>query len=39
MRDLTITPRSQAARCLEAAKKHLNRVYLGNKQILALALP
>jgi len=39
MRDLTITPRSQAARCLEAAKKHLNRVYLGNKQMLALAPP
>ncbi len=39
MRDLTITPRSQAAKCLDAAKKHLNRVYLGNKQMLALAPP
>jgi pyruvate formate lyase activating enzyme len=39
MRDLPITPRSQAARCLEAARKHLSRVYLGNKQMLALAPP
>ncbi len=39
MRDLPVTPRSQAARCLEAAKKHLSRVYLGNKHMLALAPP
>jgi pyruvate formate lyase activating enzyme len=39
MRDRPVTPRSQAARCLEAANKHLTRVYLGNKQMLALAPP
>ncbi len=39
MRDLPITPRSQAARCLDAAKSHLSRVYLGNKHMLALAPP
>jgi len=39
MRDLSITPRSQAARCLDAAKSHLSRVYLGNKHMLALAPP
>jgi len=39
MRDLPITPRSQAARCLQAANKRLSRVYLGNKHMLAFAPP
>ncbi|MCP1392791.1 MAG: radical SAM protein [Methanothrix harundinacea] len=39
MRDLPITPRSQAVRCIEAANKHLSRVYLGNKHMLAFAPP
>ncbi|MFW9825855.1 MAG: radical SAM protein, partial [Candidatus Thorarchaeota archaeon] len=36
MRDLGITPRKQALRCLEVAKKHLERVNLGNKFLLGL---
>ncbi|MDF0589954.1 radical SAM protein [Candidatus Methanocrinis natronophilus] len=39
MKDLPITPRSQAARSLEAARSHLRRVYLGNRDLLPLAPP
>ncbi|MHA2129850.1 MAG: radical SAM protein, partial [Promethearchaeota archaeon] len=37
MRDLGITPRNQALKCLEVAKKYLERVHLGNKFLLGLA--
>jgi Pyruvate-formate lyase-activating enzyme len=39
MNDLPVTPRSQVERCYEAAKRHLERVYVGNKHLLAMALP
>jgi len=34
MRDLGITPKEQAMRCLNIAKKYLNNVHLGNKFLL-----
>ncbi|MFX1480574.1 MAG: radical SAM protein, partial [Promethearchaeota archaeon] len=34
MRDLDITPRKQALKCLDIAKKYLKRVNLGNKFLL-----
>jgi len=34
MRDLPITPRKQAEKCLETAKKYLLHVHLGNKFLL-----
>ncbi|TET58721.1 MAG: radical SAM protein [Promethearchaeota archaeon] len=34
MRDLGITPRKQALKCLDVAKKYLKRVNLGNKFLL-----
>jgi len=34
MRDLGITPRKQAERCLRVAKKYLENVHLGNKFLL-----
>jgi pyruvate formate lyase activating enzyme len=34
MRDLPITPRKQAEKCFEAAKKHLTNVNIGNKFLL-----
>jgi len=34
MRDLGITPRNQAERCLRVAKKYLENVHLGNKFLL-----
>jgi pyruvate formate lyase activating enzyme len=34
MRDLPITPKKQAYKCLEVAKKHLNNVHLGNQFLL-----
>lgn len=34
MRDLGITPRKQALKCLDVAKKYLTRVNLGNKFLL-----
>ncbi|MHC1610015.1 MAG: radical SAM protein [Candidatus Methanospirareceae archaeon] len=36
MRDMPITPREQVFKCYEAAKKHLKRVNIGNKQLLGL---
>lgn len=36
MRDMPITPREQVKRCYEAAKKYLNNVNIGNKQLLGL---
>ncbi|MFW9877811.1 MAG: radical SAM protein, partial [Candidatus Thorarchaeota archaeon] len=36
MRDLGITPRKQALKCLDVAKKYLKRVNLGNKFLLGL---
>ena len=37
MRDLRVTPREQALKCLEVAKKYLTRVNLGNKFLLGMA--
>ena len=37
MNDTTITPRKQAEKCLQAAKKHLKKVNIGNIQLLGLA--
>jgi pyruvate formate lyase activating enzyme len=37
MRDLGITPRKQAEKCLETAKKYLKRVHLGNKFLLGFS--
>ncbi|MFX1297298.1 MAG: radical SAM protein, partial [Promethearchaeota archaeon] len=34
MRDLGITPKKQAEKCLETAKKYLQHVHLGNKFLL-----
>lgn len=36
MQDMPITPREQVFKCHEAAKKHLNNVNIGNKQLLGL---
>ena len=36
MRDMPITPREQAFKCYEAAKKYLNKVNIGNKQLLEI---
>lgn len=36
MQDMPITPREQVQRCYEAAKRHLNKVNIGNKQLLGL---
>ena len=36
MRDMPITPQEQVQRCYEAAKRHLNRVNIGNKQLFGL---
>jgi pyruvate formate lyase activating enzyme len=36
MQDLPITPREQVQRCYEAAKRYLNNVNIGNKQLLGL---
>ncbi|MBA7619011.1 hypothetical protein ES703_26343 [subsurface metagenome] len=37
MRDLGITPRKQALKCLDVAKKYLKKVNLGNKFLLNLS--
>ncbi len=37
MRDLGITPRKQALKCLDVAKKYLKRVNLGNKFLLGFS--
>jgi pyruvate formate lyase activating enzyme len=37
MRDLLITPREQALKCLEIAKKYLKHVNLGNKFLLGFS--
>ena len=37
MSDLPVTPRSQIDACLEAARKHLRRVNLGNSHLLRFA--
>jgi len=37
MTDTTITPRKQAEKCLQAAKKHLKKVNIGNIHLLGLA--
>ncbi|UCC19868.1 MAG: hypothetical protein JSV62_00910 [Promethearchaeota archaeon] len=37
MRDLGITPRKQALKCLEVSKKYLKRVNLGNKFLIGFA--
>jgi len=37
MKDLPITPRKQAMKCLEIAKKYLKNVNLGNKFLLGLS--
>ena len=37
MRDLPITPRKQAEKCLEVAKNYLQRVNLGNKFLLGFS--
>ncbi|MFX0077508.1 MAG: radical SAM protein, partial [Candidatus Hermodarchaeota archaeon] len=37
MRDLGITPRKQALKCLEVAKKYLQQVNLGNKFLLGFS--
>jgi len=37
MRDLRVTPKEQALKCLEVAKKYLTRVNLGNKFLLGIA--
>ena len=37
MRDLPITPRKQADRCLEVAKRYLKNVHLGNKFLLGFS--
>ena len=37
MRDLPITPRKQAEKCLETAKKYLTHVHLGNKYLLGFS--
>lgn len=34
MRDLGITPKEQALKCLKVAKKYLDNVNLGNKFLL-----
>jgi pyruvate formate lyase activating enzyme len=34
MDDLPVTPRAQVNRCYEAARAHLNRVTVGNRQLL-----
>ena len=34
MKDLGITPRKQAEKCLETAKKYLRHVHLGNRFLL-----
>ncbi len=34
MKDLTITPRKQAEKCLEVAKRYLKNVHMGNKFLL-----
>ncbi|MHC1636129.1 MAG: radical SAM protein [Candidatus Methanospirareceae archaeon] len=36
MRDMPVTPYEQVERCYRAAKKHLNRVNIGNKHLLGL---
>jgi pyruvate formate lyase activating enzyme len=36
MQDMPITPRAQVQRCYEAAKKYLNKVNIGNKQLLRI---
>ena len=36
MQDMLITPREQVHRCYEVAKKYLNRVNIGNTQLLGL---
>jgi len=36
MRDMPITPKEQVQRCYEAAKKYLNKVNIGNKQLLGI---
>ena len=35
--DMTVTPRRQVERCYKAAKRHLKRVHVGNKFLLAYA--
>jgi pyruvate formate lyase activating enzyme len=37
MRDLGITPRKQAERCLRVAKKYLKNVHLGNEFLLGFS--
>ena len=37
MRDLPITPRKQAEKCLEVAKNYLENVNLGNKFLLGFS--
>ena len=37
MRDLPITPKKQAEKCLETAKKYLKHVHLGNKFLLGFS--
>ncbi|MFX1467683.1 MAG: radical SAM protein [Promethearchaeota archaeon] len=37
MRDLGITPKKQAEKCLETAKKYLKHVHLGNKFLLGFS--
>jgi len=37
LRDLGITPRKQALKSLDVAKRYLERVNLGNKFLLGLA--
>ncbi|MFX1354933.1 MAG: radical SAM protein [Promethearchaeota archaeon] len=37
MRDLPITPRKQAEKCFETAKKYLKNVHLGNKFLLGFS--
>ena len=37
MRDLPITSRKQAEKCLEVAKKYLENVHLGNKFLLGFS--
>ncbi len=37
MQDMPITPRGQVFKCYEAAKRHLNNVNIGNKQLIAWA--
>ncbi|RLI23909.1 MAG: radical SAM protein [Candidatus Hecatellales archaeon] len=39
MADLPVTPRSQVEKCYQAARRHLNRVNIGNLHLLSFAPP